>query len=438
LAGARSLVARDLEEDSEEGIESALQIARHNNWLAEIAFCFNQLATIAHVRRDFAKTKQLLEKSLESYRLVGDDYYLAMVLFHLQSHNFEGSWEDFKRYGEESFHLSQKIGDRIGAAWSVSAVAMAHAREGRFEESERLWLERIALGYETGNLTLVSNSKGHISHKIYFFLGEFEKARTTAEESLKIAISLGEPYGGNTGWGRPNLGLIACMDEDYQTAGQFFQQAVSAKGNMWIVALATWGLSLASCGLRDYAAAEEYLSKVFDFLAKIHGAAGIIAYLAVGAIILAHRGNPVKAVELLGLAFTHPIRASGWMEKWGLLTRLRAELEASLGSEAYAAAWERGKRRDLNAAAADVQAHLGNKRPIIPNTVGKSPKFALSDRELDVLRLIAEGYSNQEIADRLFIGISTVKKHITHICDKLDTKNRTQAVAYARERHILP
>jgi predicted ATPase/DNA-binding CsgD family transcriptional regulator len=431
------LLSRDLEmEDAENMIETALQIARHNHWQMEIAFCFNQLATIAHVRRDFAKTKQLLEKSLEIYRLLGDDYYVAMVLFHLQSQNFDGSWKEFRWYAEESFHLSQKIGDRIGAAWSVSGVAMAYAREGRFAEAERLWLERIALGYETGNLTLVSSSKGQISHKIYFFLGEFEMARATAEDSLKIAASLGEPYGGNAGWGRPSLGLITCMDEDYQTAKQFFQQAVSSTGNMWIVALATWGLSLASCGLEDYDAAEEYLSAAFDFLAKIHGAAGVIAYLVVGAIILAHRGSMLRAVELLGLAFAHPIHASGWMEKWGLLTRLRSELEDTLGSDTYTAAWNSGTVLDVDDAAADLRLQFRELHPNARKTDNRIDA-GLSDRELDVLRLVAVGCSNREIADRLFVSVSTVKKHINHIYDKLDVKNRTQAVAHARELHIL-
>ncbi|MDZ4767366.1 MAG: response regulator transcription factor [Chloroflexota bacterium] len=62
---------------------------------------------------------------------------------------------------------------------------------------------------------------------------------------------------------------------------------------------------------------------------------------------------------------------------------------------------------------------------------------ALSNRELEILRLVAEGCSNQEIAAQLSIGVSTVKKHINHIYDKLDVKNRTQAVARARERQIL-
>ncbi len=67
----------------------------------------------------------------------------------------------------------------------------------------------------------------------------------------------------------------------------------------------------------------------------------------------------------------------------------------------------------------------------------RSMPDALSNRELEILRLVAEGCSNQEIAAQLSIGVSTVKKHINHIYDKLDVKNRTQAVARARERQIL-
>jgi LuxR family maltose regulon positive regulatory protein len=61
----------------------------------------------------------------------------------------------------------------------------------------------------------------------------------------------------------------------------------------------------------------------------------------------------------------------------------------------------------------------------------------LSQRELDVLRLIAQGLSNREIGERLFLALSTVKGHTRIIFDKLQVQRRTEAVARARELGLL-
>jgi LuxR family maltose regulon positive regulatory protein len=61
----------------------------------------------------------------------------------------------------------------------------------------------------------------------------------------------------------------------------------------------------------------------------------------------------------------------------------------------------------------------------------------LSEREMDVLQLLAEGLSNQQIAERLVISLHTVKIHVKHIFVRLSVTNRTQAVTYARMLHLL-
>jgi LuxR family maltose regulon positive regulatory protein len=61
----------------------------------------------------------------------------------------------------------------------------------------------------------------------------------------------------------------------------------------------------------------------------------------------------------------------------------------------------------------------------------------LTERELEILRLIAQGHSNRQIADNLFISVGTVKGHVNHIFSKLDVQNRTQALLRAREYNLL-
>ena len=87
--------------------------------------------------------------------------------------------------------------------------------------------------------------------------------------------------------------------------------------------------------------------------------------------------------------------------------------------------------------AAELLAALGgaNDRKLPPAQLLIEP---LSPRELEVLTLIETGHSNQAIAARLVISITTVKRHISNIYAKLGVTSRTQAVARARELRLFP
>jgi LuxR family maltose regulon positive regulatory protein len=82
-------------------------------------------------------------------------------------------------------------------------------------------------------------------------------------------------------------------------------------------------------------------------------------------------------------------------------------------------------------------------RPVSPEipagTAGDQPVLIdpLTERELEVLRMLAEGHSNQDIAEKLVITMGTVKAHISHIYAKLDVRSRTQAIIKAAQLHLL-
>ena len=63
--------------------------------------------------------------------------------------------------------------------------------------------------------------------------------------------------------------------------------------------------------------------------------------------------------------------------------------------------------------------------------------FSLTDRELDVLGLIAVGMTNQQIADELFISVRTAGNHVSHILTKLEVANRGEAAAIAHRERLV-
>lgn len=85
----------------------------------------------------------------------------------------------------------------------------------------------------------------------------------------------------------------------------------------------------------------------------------------------------------------------------------------------------------------EKEVYIKRDNPFILNEK-EIEKLGLSKRELEVLQLMAEGLSNQEIGDRLFVSLNTVKTHSSNVLEKLDVKRRTQAVEKAKRLQIIP
>ena len=127
--------------------------------------------------------------------------------------------------------------------------------------------------------------------------------------------------------------------------------------------------------------------------------------------VFADEGAPMRA--LLDPAVRPPGRASS--------TRLAASTPVTWPRSCAPAARQTPRRHRRRAAAA------------LPGLAEP-----LTDRELEVLRLLAAGRSNQRIAHELVVALDTVKKHVTHVLGKLGAANRTEAVARARQLGLIP
>jgi LuxR family transcriptional regulator, maltose regulon positive regulatory protein len=101
------------------------------------------------------------------------------------------------------------------------------------------------------------------------------------------------------------------------------------------------------------------------------------------------------------------------------------------------AAFPSTEGRELRTEDHPAQPSTRSPQHAVLNTQSTALVEPLSPRELEILGLIADGHSNQTIADTLIIAVSTVKRHVNNIYGKLDVQSRTQALARARELNLL-
>jgi LuxR family transcriptional regulator, maltose regulon positive regulatory protein len=148
------------------------------------------------------------------------------------------------------------------------------------------------------------------------------------------------------------------------------------------------------------------------------------------ALVLQAQGKSKRALLTLGsvLAQAEP---EGYVRLFADEGPPMAQLLAQI--TAYTTA-SPGYIKLLQAACAPMQPGSGG--PAL--TAARQPLLdPLSPREREVLQLVAAGFSNQQIADRLVISLNTAKRHVKHVLAKLTVANRTQAVVRARELHLL-
>lgn len=431
----RRLVIRSPKnENSRSLIESVLQIARQNQDDGEVAFCLFGLSNYAYEEHDYVRAIQLLEQSLALCRELGDDFVTAIILDKLAASSYLGTWEDFRRYHEESLRLRRALGDNVGIAWGLAMEATAAAREGNFAEAEDLWMQRVTLGRAIENRTLIALGFAHLSYQVYFIQGNLEKCRIACDEAIKYAI----PYAQNaTAYALSSLGLLEAMDEHYHDARQLCEESIAVPGLAWAADLAAWGLCITACGTNDFSSAKTLLPAASKVLVKFCGVPGMLAVIALSAILDAHHGDAVTAVQHLALAITHPISASSWLQHWPLLDRVRSGLEQQIGTEAYWAEWERGTALQMDGVMRQIEDQFQSPRAQTVYTTEQLFVEPLTERELQVLRLLAAGLSNQAIAEQLIISIGTVKAHTSNIYGKLGVENRIQAVTQARKRSLV-
>lgn len=169
------------------------------------------------------------------------------------------------------------------------------------------------------------------------------------------------------------------------------------------------------------AVSEDFVTTTgFEYLARL--LAGVALLVSVG-------GEAMRSARLLGTAEAQRATIGlvlAWHER-AVSDRAIAAMRDTLSHAAFRAAWAAGFAADQATALAQIEVVLLAAQGCTSSTGAEMPRHHLTPREVGVLRLLAAGKTNPEIAGALFISPCTASTHVTNILAKLDVTSRTEA-----------
>lgn len=306
---------------------------------------------------------------------------------------------------------------------------------GDYAEANALLEEVLVLAHKNNDQVSFVQAFRALS-EIAMLEGKYVEARSLAQKALAAAEDMG--YASATWWIQSAIADYALLQGDYLTAQTHYQNGLAIcqelnerRGSLFQLS----GLGCAACGLKDFPQARRYFDDALRSAKEVDSLPAILDILSGTAGLLVDTDEPEHGLRLAAYVANQPAleritRARN--------THLLQSLESVLGPEIVVSAIQQGTRLDFDEIVSTLLAELNQCVQETPTlAIAQSLPDPLTERELEVLRLIAEGHSNYDIAVHLFLGVSTVKTHINRIFSKLCVKNRTQAVARARELRFL-
>ncbi len=421
-------------------LEVVLERARQRRDKCEIAYCLWVLGDYcSFALKDHQGHIDKSRECLALRRELGDEFYIAHTLVApFGSYLLEGQVKYAVESLRESNDIRRRCGDRSNLCFSLISLAYLNLHLGNLDEVEPLIAEALDIQGEIGHLAtypIILATKANLA----FLRGDFDTAYEYIQSGLAFA---GEHnYARTRALPQALLGLIMSMRGEYRAARNLYEQ--SAPAHPIFDLLNQLGVAIAACGLGENDQAIRDLCKALKNVLEYHFPTLQRMCIAVAGMLAARAGQPEQAAELQGLAYAAPQELTGWMDHWSLLDEVQRQIIADIGDTAFKAAWERGNAFDVETVARELIERLPSlwsKERGSPLASLAAANQALTEpltaRELEILRLIAEGMTNAQIAHKLFISVATVKVHAGNIYGKLGVKNRTQAVTRARRLNL--
>ena len=364
---------------------------------------------------DYATARTQLKEALMLFRQMEDQPGSAHTLVGLTKVATDlGAYSSAIEQAEEARALFATLGDKQGMLIALVRLARAcYLSQADSARTHSLAEEALALSREVGFKLFTAYALSLIG-LLDLQRGEETLAQSHLEEALRLQTELWHQHG--IAWAMYYLSGLHLAQRDYSKArtayGEGFQRAI-AVGDQMLVASCLEGLA----GAVVAQGAEEGAVPLALWATRLMGAAARLRE-AIGA--------PIPPVYRA--AYEHAL----------------AQAQRQVNEQTFRTAWDQGRsmtpEQALATRPAEGEPSVQASPPEPPAASSKHPARSpegLTPREVEVLRLLADGLTNKEIAERLVVSLPTVSTHVASIFNKLGVTSRAAATRYAVEQHLV-
>lgn len=371
------------------------------------------LALLNNIEGHYAESRALAEVTRRHHEQRGNQHDLLVALYALGDVSIIlGDYVAARRYSEQTYALAETLGNR----WKMAVIRRDFGRIARCEGDTRQARQQLGVAYalmeanhDPEGMAVVLNHLG----KTAWLEGAYSEAEQLYTRSLALYRDLDDRGGLAT--------------------------ALSGMGDTWLA-------------LGQIKRAHACLREALSIAAAIHWARLTPEVLVSISVLFQRLGQPARSVALLMLV----LQAAGATHETRRLAHQRLnECKEQLTAADFAIATQKGLASELAEILTALPAELlaledglmaaRLEPPLLVGdlvtTHGQPPAQPLveplTNRELEVLHLIAAGLSNQQIANKLILSLGTVKFYACQIYGKLGVNNRVQAITQARELALL-
>ncbi|GHO56240.1 transcriptional regulator [Ktedonobacter robiniae] len=406
----------------------------------------NALYAAARLDDDLDRAEEFCQQSLALYRELGDAIGVASCL-HLLADKAEGrgNLAVSRVLGEESLMLFREASDKQSVVYLLYHLVVVAVEQGEYARAHDLLEESLTLTRELGNTRIIAYSLFYLAQVSRLSGGDLRQAHTLLDESFALFQELGDKEGVASCL---NLsGMLALDERDTARAASRVEQALVLFQEMKLqygTTLSLYASAQVAEASGNHMASQALYEQGIVLARKSGNKYTVILGLEGLAAAVAVQGKYAWAAHLWGAAEARremvgaplpPIERDPY-------NRAVTAARTRLGEQAFASAWAQGRTMELQQAlsilgwealpASSQEEEAFSPTPLSP----PSYPDGLTAREVEVLRLLAKGLSNAQIAEELIVSQLTIKAHLRSIYSKLQVTSRSAATRYTLEHDL--